>query len=86
MRLFTGPASQGSKTEADGAFGSIYKGFSVGRARPNCLLYLVHSLTCPHIVDRMKKQPGKSPPSGFVNSPLNFIKIESLKLVRQEDI
>lgn len=50
-----GPASQGSKTEADGVFGSIYKGFSV--------------------VERMKKQPGKSPPSGFIMSAANFIKI-----------
>ena len=32
------------------------------------------------VVDRMKKQPGTGP-SGFINSPSNYIRIQSLKLI-----
>lgn len=60
-----GPASQGSKTEADGCFGKIALG------GPD-----------EAVVNRMKKQPGKSPPSGFVSSPKDFIKITKMDLIR----
>ncbi len=59
-----GPASQGSKTEADSCFGRIVKGFDV--------------------VERMKKQPGAGP-SGFVNSPDNFIRIPSIRILPLEE-
>jgi cyclophilin family peptidyl-prolyl cis-trans isomerase len=61
-----GPASQNSKTEADGCFGRIYSG--------------------EEVVNRMKKQPGTTKPSGFVNNKENFIKIESLKLISNKEL
>jgi len=34
------------------------------------------------IVKRMQKQPGRQPPSGFIDGPKNYIKISELKIVK----
>lgn len=57
-----GPASQGSKTEADSCFGKVIAG--------------------EDIVKRMQRQPGRQPPSGFIDGPKNYIKISGLKLMK----
>lgn len=37
------------------------------------------------VVDRMKKQPGKSKPSGFVSDPHNYIRINSMRLLDKSE-
>jgi cyclophilin family peptidyl-prolyl cis-trans isomerase len=56
-----GPGSQGSKTEADGCFGTVIGGFD--------------------IVERIKLQPGRTKPSGFIDKRENYIKIVKLTLL-----
>lgn len=56
-----GPASQGSKTEADSVIGRIFSG--------------------EEIVLRMCSQPNKGG-NGFIKSPKDYIKIQSLELTR----
>lgn len=57
-----GPASQGSKTEADSCFGTVIGGID--------------------IVERIKLQPGRTKPSGFIDKRENFIKIVKLTLLK----
>jgi hypothetical protein len=59
-----GPASQGSKTEADSCFGKV--------------------VSDEKVIERMKKQPGQMPGSGFVAKTQNFIQIWQISLLNPD--
>ena len=60
-----GPGSQGSNVEADSCFGKL----------------LINSIDNNiNTVKRIQKQPGGTPPYGFIEKPINFIDIVDMKL------
>ena len=60
-----GPGSQGSNVEADSCFGKL----------------LINSIDDNiNTVKRIQKQPGGTPPYGFIEKPINFIDIVDMKL------